>query len=67
MVYVSLLLLYVDDLLGSLLDKKMEEEFCFLLDRLFSLRIEKGLDFFGIGIEYHGDFVYLDQKAITLN
>jgi transposase InsO family protein len=66
-VIVSLLLLYVDDLLGSFLDKKMEEAFCLQLDKQFSVRIEKGLDFLGIGIEDHGDFVYLDQKAFTLN
>jgi hypothetical protein len=66
-VIVSLLLLYVDDLLGSFLDKKMEEEFCIQLDRKFSVRIEKGLDFLGIGIEDHGNYVYLDQKAFTMN
>jgi hypothetical protein len=66
-VIVSLLLLYVDDLLGSFLDKKMEEEFCIQLDRKFSVRIENGLDFLGIGIEDHGNYVYLDQKAFTMN
>ena len=31
---------------------------------VFSVRVEKGIDFFGIGIE---DQVYLDQKAFPMN
>jgi hypothetical protein len=49
------------------LDKEMEDEFCLQLDRKFSVRIEKGLDFLGIGIEDHGEYVYLDQKAFTMH
>ncbi len=34
---------------------------------VFSVRIENGLDFLGIGIEDHADYVYLDQKAFPMN
>jgi hypothetical protein len=64
-VVVSLLLLYVDDLLGSFIDKEMEDEFYFQLNEKFAVRIEKGLDFLGIGIQDCGDHVFLDQKAFT--
>jgi hypothetical protein len=66
-VLVSLLLLYVDDLLGSFSNKKMEEDFSVQLDRKFSVKIENGLDFLGIGIKDNGDHVYLDRKSFTMN
>jgi hypothetical protein len=64
---VSLLLLYVYDLLGSFLDKWMEQEFYDHLNKKFSVRVEKGLDFLGIGIKDCGDFVLLDQISFAEN
>jgi hypothetical protein len=59
---VSLLLLYVDDLLGSFLGEKMKEEFS-ILNRIDNVLFElkNVLDFLVIGIEDH---VYLNQKSI---